>query len=123
MTAFSAIPLPLSFRALAERMRRQERNPEDDCIVNADARHFLENDLCVPSCPSWLTPLNFRSRRCRAMTAFSAIPEALGNDKKNRRAPYVRHITPRRGQLILRPANRGSRARFLRWGGSKGEGS
>src|SRR5450432_886510 len=46
--------LPLSFRAPSEfrnAERRQERNPEDVCSVNADARHFLENVLHVPSCP------------------------------------------------------------------------
>ena len=33
----------LSFRSLPERMRRRERNPEDVCRMNADARHFREN--------------------------------------------------------------------------------
>ena len=32
--------IPLSFRAKAERTRRRERNPENVCSINADARHF-----------------------------------------------------------------------------------
>jgi hypothetical protein len=32
------------------------------------------DSLCVPSCPLWLELLFSRSRRCRAMSAISAIP-------------------------------------------------
>jgi len=39
------------------------RNPEDICVVNAISGNFLENVLCVPSCPLWLTLLTFRSPR------------------------------------------------------------
>jgi hypothetical protein len=40
---------PLPFRALPEHPRRQERNPENVCRVNAASGNSLENSFSVPS--------------------------------------------------------------------------
>jgi hypothetical protein len=71
---------PLPFRALPEHPRRQERNPENVCRVNAASGNSLENSFSVPSCPLWLKRVTFRipalSRSDGAQRRFLIFPIA-----------------------------------------------